>query len=333
MDRRSVEIFDKQSEYILAEAAGCFGVAPSDLQKLGSFESYVYEYVRDGSSYILKLTHSLHRTMAQIEGELEWINFLADNGVPVGRAFPATDGQLPARIDLDDSYFLAYSFGKSSGAHITKDDWNEKLFIKWGRLTGRMHALAKMFSPSDRSRKRFEWHEDESLKVEKYIPADQEIIIEKCNSLKGRLRKLDTDDEAYGLIHSDLHHGNFFINNGDIIPFDFDDCHYNWFAYDLGIPLFYALRSTFVTGDKMAFAEKFMSAFMTGYNEENKLAAEWFKYIPYFMKMREMDLYIIIHAEGAFLENKWCSDYMEGRREKIENDIPVIDLDFSRFAV
>ena len=332
MDKKSVEIFEEQKEYILSEAAGQFGIKPADLEKLGSFESYVYEYVRDGRNYILKLTHSLHRNAEQIEGELEWINFLADNGVPVGRAFPAQSGRPLARIDLEDSYFLAYTFGKSEGAHVTREEWDDELFVKWGRLTGRMHVLAKKFSPSAPSRKRFEWHEDESLRAEKYLPAEQSKVIEKCHVFKSRLRRMDTDRETYGLIHSDLHHGNFFINNGDIIPFDFDDCHYNWFVHDLAIPLFYALRSSFVNGDRKDFARRFMSAFMAGYSDENYLDPKWLEQIPTFLKLREMDLYIIIHAEAAFDEDQWCRNFMKGRREKIENDVPLIDLDFSRFA-
>ena len=52
--------------------------------------SYVYECKRDGKSYILKITHTIHRRPNHILGELEFINFLADGGVtvPPRRAIP-----------------------------------------------------------------------------------------------------------------------------------------------------------------------------------------------------------------------------------------------------
>ena len=332
MDLRSAEIFEKNSEYILAAATRSFGIKPDGLIKLGSFESMVYEFERERKNYILKISHSFHRTAAQIAGELDWINYLADNGVPVGRAFPNLKGEIVTRINMDDSYFLAYTFGKSPGAHITADDWGEDLFVKWGRLTGRLHALTKTYKPSDETCQRFHWHEDESLRIEKHVPAEQKLVIDKCHRLFNQLHKLPVGPDNYGLIHSDLYHGNFFVNNGEIIPFDFDDCHYNWFTHDLAMPIFYALRSSFRDDDQVEFTRRFMRAFMDGYRGENQIAPEWLERIPLLLKLREMDLYIIIHAEKAQNLNQWCRDFMDGRREKIENDIPVIDLDFSEFA-
>ena len=56
---------------------------------------------------------------------------------------------------------------------------------------------------------------------------------------KGWLDSLPKDDDCYGLIHADIHQGNFFVDENDNITiFDFDDCHYHWFAYDLAVPLF-----------------------------------------------------------------------------------------------
>ena len=41
--------------------------------------------------------------------------------------------------------------------------------------------------------------------------------------------------DSYGLIHNDFNDGNFTVDydNGDITVFDFDDCCYFWFMYDL----------------------------------------------------------------------------------------------------
>ena len=91
-------------------------------------------------------------------------------------------------------------------------------------------------------------------------------------------------------------------------------------------------RSSFRDGVQVEFTQKFMRAFMDGYREENQIAPEWLERIPLLLKLREMDLYIIIHAEKAQDLNQWCRDFMDGRRERIENDIPVIDFDFSEFA-
>ncbi|MCP4583080.1 MAG: phosphotransferase [candidate division Zixibacteria bacterium] len=332
MDNKSTKIFEENSGYILKEATRLYGITEADLTKLGSFESYVYEYEKDNQSRILKLTHSHHRSGQLIQGELEWVNYLAENKVSVPAVIPSESGNLVETIDLGDSYFLAYAFEKAEGKLPESSRWDDSLFENWGRVMGRMHALAKSYKPSNNSIKRFHWYEDASLRVENHIPASQPLVIERCNQLKNKLREIPTDMESYGLIHSDIHHGNFFVNNGDITVFDFDDCHYNWFAYDIAIPLFYVLRDSEIDPNDKSFARHFMSRFMAGYKQENAIDPVHLEVIPDFMKLRELDLYIIIHAENAQNLNGWCERYMKNRRYSIENKIPIIDIDFPAFG-
>ena len=47
------------SQEVLVEAARRFGLAADSLKFLGDFENYVYEGQKDGTSYILRLTHSV----------------------------------------------------------------------------------------------------------------------------------------------------------------------------------------------------------------------------------------------------------------------------------
>jgi Ser/Thr protein kinase RdoA (MazF antagonist) len=235
-------------------------------------------------------------------------------------------------IDINKSSFIIYAFEKAPGRFPGKDDLNDELFEKWGRLTGRMHALAKEYRPPASPQRRFEWYEDVSLWVEEFIPPSQGLVIAKIKEHIARLRALAVDADSYGLIHSDLHHSNFFINDGNIIPIDFDDCHYSWYATDIAMPLFYMLREPYVGADNIEFAYHFMDFFMRGYNRENRIDLPWMKRIPDFMKLREMDLYMAIHSAGEGNLDRWCRDFMKNRRNRIENDIPVIDVDFSVYA-
>jgi len=332
MDLKSKQIFDENSDYIMAEVARCYEIAKADLKKLGSFESFVFEYEKNNQKQILKITHNLHRTADQIKGELEWVDFLAENGVSVPPVVRSKNGKLVEQISLDDSYFLVYAFEKAKGGLPKKSLWCDSLFENWGKVMGRMHAMTKKYKPSDKTIKRFHWYEDPTLRIEQYVPVSQPKVIEKCGQLKSKLLALPTGTDAYGLIHSDLHHGNFFVENNEITVFDFDDCHYNWFAFDISIPLFYVLRDAGVDPNDKSFACHFMSCFMAGYRQENNIETSCLEQIPDFLKLREMDLYIIIHAEEAFDLNEWCVRFMEQRRSRIENDVPIIDIDFSVFG-
>ncbi|MBN1211542.1 MAG: phosphotransferase [candidate division Zixibacteria bacterium] len=332
MDKRSEKIFADNTEYILKEAADRYGTAPDELRRLGSFESIVCEFEREGKAYIMKVTHSLHRTPELIQGELEWVNHLADGGVSVSRAVLSGRGRLVEKIEVGDSYFLVYVFEKALGHLAQSDRWNDDLFEKWGAVLGRMHARTRSFTPSREEYRRFLWHEDYTMDIERYIPPSEPKVLEKCRTLKDKLHTLPVAKDYFGLVHCDVHHGNFFVNDGNITVFDFDDCQYHWFAFDIAIPLFYVLRDSRVNPDDTAFADNFMSLFLKGYKKENPVDRFWLERIPLFLKIREMELYFLIVSDRPENLNGWCNRFMEGRRERIEKEIPVIDIDFSRYA-
>jgi len=332
VDLKSEKIFNENNEFILTESAKFYGIKAGDLSKLGSFESFVYSYTRDDKDYILKITHSIHRTVNQVRGELEWIDFLSNNGVAVSAVAPSMNGNLLEILEIDDSFFIIYSFEKARGIAPAYEHWNDQLFQTWGRAVGKMHRLTKEFTPSNPAYKRFEWFEDGSVGLEEHIPPDQKLVVDNYIVLMTRLRSYPNDRDSYGLVHTDLHHGNFYIDDGEITIFDTDDCHYNWFAFDLAIPLFYVMRDSNVDQDDRSFAGNFLRNFMLGYHRENKLNPVWMERIPDFMKLREYDLYTIIHSEKAFTANDWCKRFMDGRQERLEKNTPVIDLDFSEFA-
>lgn len=338
MDQQTEQTFADNEQKVLTDAADRYGIAPGSLKRLGSFESFVFEYSRNGEEYILRVTPGDHRQPSQISGELEWINYLADNGVSVCRALPSVNGSLIEVVALDtidsnpDAFYSVVSFARAPGRLATKDDVSDELFVNWGQTIGRMHALTKKFQPSDPSFTRHMWHEDEDLQADRHLPASQTRVLSKHTELMEYLHSLPTDINAFGLVHEDLHHGNFFVENGNLTVFDFDDCQHHWFAADLAMPLFYVMRSKVFSDRSVEFAYHFFSRLLEGYNRENSLDRFWFQQIPYFLKLRELILYIILYAEKAFELNEWCREFFDGRRERIENDVPVLDMDFSVFG-
>ena len=145
------------------------------------------------------------------------------------------------------------------------------------------------------------------------------------------LETLPKDRDSYGLIHQDAHGGNFFVHEGKITLFDFDDCVYGWFIYDIAMVLFYAAM---FKEDMAAYTATFMRDFLRGYKQENKLDPVWLAELPYFLKLREIDLYAIIHFSFD-LENEddpWIKGYMEGRKQRIDAGLPYIDFDWESLA-
>lgn len=197
-----------------------------------------------------------------------------------------------------------------------------------------MHALTKLYAPSHPDCHRPRWSDDGFFLWADVNPDDcaEPAIVSASQKLIEQVRELPEDDDAFGLIHVDLHHGNFYVHEGRIIAFDFDDSRYDWFAHDLAVPLFYALLDKRLVDGRKDFDRYFMERFMSGYNEEYRVDARWLDSIPLFLKMREFDIYLILSQWDESEYEDWDRRYMAGRRERLLGDVPISDLDFTEFA-
>lgn len=327
LEKRIQEAF---SDQILQVAAKRYGLLASDVRKLGGFESFVFEYEKDNCSYILRISHCTHRTAEQVQGEVHWLNDLAGNGVSVSRAIVSENGRPVEVIHANDGYFTAVSFEKAKGRPPGKADWNVKLFRQMGSMTGKMHALTRRYQPGDERFRRPEWHEDLDDFASKFLDPSEPEIVEKFRAIRQYPLRFSKDKEAYGLIHVDFHRGNFFVKDGRITLFDFDDCQYSWFAEDIAMALFYAISPDCWKEEDVAFAKHFYDSFMDGYSSENTIDRKWLQEIPYFLKQREINVYLALKASvsGDDEFQGWSKAFMKDRRYKIENDVPYVELAF-----
>ena len=53
------------------------------------------------------------------------------------------------------------------------------------------------------------------------------------------------------------------------------------------------------------------------------------------MKLREIDLYAVIHRSFDVdnIDHPWVAMFMENRKQRIEDGVPFIDFDFSTFSI
>jgi Ser/Thr protein kinase RdoA (MazF antagonist) len=326
-------IKERYSDQILQQAMQSFNIEDGHIHLLDGFESFIYEFDRQEASFILRIGHSLRRSENLIRGEVDWINYLYQGGASVAKAILAVNGELVAPVeDGHSGHFLATAFEKADGKPPGNDQWGEALYERYGRLLGRMHALAKTYVPKDLAWKRPEWDDPEMLDIESWLPDSESLVLGKYRILKAHLDSLPRSRESYGLIHQDAHGGNLFVDDGGKITlFDFDDCTYSWFINDIAIVLFYIVMGV---EDQAAFTKNFMTHFLSGYRAENQLDEEWLGEIPSFLKLREIDLYAVIHRSFDIenIDHPWVEMFMKDRKTRIENDVPFIDFDFETYS-
>ncbi len=326
-------IRERYGDSILKEAMERYGIHKNQIQLLDGFESFIYDFEKGEKNYILRIAHSIRRSETLIQAEIDWINYLAHGGASVARAIPSESGKLVESIDDGmDGKFLATAFIKAEGRPPREAGWSPKLYETYGRLLGKLHALSKHYKPGKQEWKRLHWNDTEMLDVVRFIPDSEPLVVENFRYLMNHFSKLPQDKASYGLIHQDAHSGNMFVDKtGTITLFDFDDSAYSWYINDIAIVLFYIVMGQ---EDSVKFTSEFMNCFLRGYRQENSIEAGWFKEIPYFLKLREIDLYAVIHRSFDVnnLDDPWCAGYMKGRKLKIENNVPYIDFDFELLA-
>ena len=307
-----------------------FGTSSKELTILDGFESFIYEYERDGHGYILRVSHSNRRSPDLIRGEVDWINYLAKGGARVAQAIESQDGNLVEPIDDGHGeQFLATAFVKAQGDHLSHKNWTDEFNQHYGETLGRIHHLSKSYTPSNPAWKRVHWDDRRYINLDEWSKTAELFMIEQARAIMGRLQAAPKDD-SYHMIHSDAHGGNFFVDDqGQITLFDFDDCAFGPAIYDISMVIFYSPAH-----GKPELAESFTKHFLIGYARENQIDPSWLEYIPYFLKLREIDLYALIERDIDWRTEGEDYDvyFMTGRLERMKENLPTIDFDFTSLA-
>ncbi|MDD9268153.1 phosphotransferase enzyme family protein [Paenibacillus sp. GCM10023248] len=337
MEHEVEKLFQKA---VLEQAAAAFGLDPhAPMQLLGDFENYVYAAAKDGVPVIVRLTHSSHRSEAQVRAELDWIHELVRQGISVPACYRSINGAPTEKIAVKDSYFTVIVMEQAAGHlpdYANEAEWNAALFQEWGRVTGRMHRVTSSYAVPSGSPMRPHWHEDDLLvHASDYVSIGNRIVLQRLEALQRQLAGLPQRNDAYGLIHTDIHSRNFFVENGRITVFDFDDCTYHWFVQDIAIPLYYAVSwSVPVHAGRDSFGNAFLQAFWQGYRAEYVLDPAWLRHVPLFLKLRDMVLYLVLQKKTEpDQRSERIRTWLAEIEDRIVRDIPIVRIDFKALDV
>ena len=322
------------SNAIIDEALNRFGRSVTDKKKLGDFENYVYEVKQGEEVWILRLTHSSHRTFEEIEAEVDWVNELHRGGVNVSRAHSSSNGKKVERIIVENGSFFACLFEKAPGFGVKPDDptFGPQLYETWGREVGKMHRISMHDHPRGR---RPRWDESDLLRFTHYLTSKEDSsLIKEGEKLVEEIKSFHETGETFGLIHSDVHHGNFFYDGKEIHLFDFDDSMYHYYVSDIAIPVYYAVWRKCGNEAKeirAQFATEFLFWFLKGYREETNISNEWLRTLPLFLRLRDYELYTVFHKKfNRSTMDEEVRGYLQKIRERLIRSELIADITFDR---
>ena len=321
---------------LLADISELYGVSPDALHPAtGGHFSHVFEYSAHGQACILRITPpNTDVDRHAMQAILEWLAFLAEQGGPVVRPLRSLSGSLIEAVAFAEQTYLAVAFEKAPGVlaeGMSPGEWSDELIQALGCTVGHCHRLAQQYFPARPELKRPQWDSGTSCfnPKEALVDADR-LILEKRTQVLNHIQALPKEVESYGLAHLDLHFGNFFVDipHQKIVLFDFDDCAYGWYIMDLAMLLFDVLV-VYDGADRREFGERFLLNLLRGYITQVQVSSFWISQLPHFLKLLEIGLYAMLYREyDTSTADWWVSRFMPGRRERIEQDLPYVELDF-----
>lgn len=299
------------------------GTDPSKTNSLGGFDNSVYEVHINNHPYVLKFYRAENREKSLIQGELDWIIHLGKKGVAVARPFTFNKMSLIQQIQGEGGKFYYVLFEKVSGEFINIENPDHTLVENWGEVMGKIHRLAKSYSPPPKGRI-MKWYENNIVTAPPELAPD--TVLRKWEDALQKLKGCPPSTEKYGIIHNDLHHQNLYFRQGKPLIFDFGDCEYGWFAYDIGISLYHGIQAVRDNvGNPFDYANQFLNVFLRGYLRENPSYEFCKKEIEFFLDFRRMYSYLYLLKNIPRDQiNESLQRVLQGMEREIKEGISII---------
>ncbi len=336
-ERERREMTEEWLNRALVSAADLYDYQVEHLESLsGGYENRMYGFKTATRKIVIRITPPEHKSVKEVEAELDWINYLKHNGASVVEAIESKNGRLVEVVETDHGKIPVVSFRWADGRLVSREDFSGSLFRTWGQAVGKMHALTKNYQ--SKSQNRIQWYEDEYLSRD-LIPADQRVVLERFDNLMEYFKELPQERNSFGLIHQDVHHANLFYDGEKLTVLDFDDCLYGFFVFDIANALGFSIWEKPEDMSNQEFADYYLEHFMKGYEEENRLDEDWFEHLPNALKIFEFIHYNAFNrdydlsGQGSFDDIPTrIQGILKRYRHSIEESLPYIENTFNPYA-
>jgi Ser/Thr protein kinase RdoA (MazF antagonist) len=207
----------------------------------------------DGARYVLRVSQPDYRTDAELRSEAQWLTALhrdTDLGVPEPVA--NTTGEFLTTVSTP---------GIPEPRQCMLFRWVEGRFMRKGlrpvhlgrvgAFMAHLHDHATAWPlPDGFTRPRADarlwvgaWLQPGQVDPDKDFirPHERHLLDQGAQQIHAQIAALGEQPDRFGLIHTDLHHGNYLFHRGEVRAIDFDDTGFEPYVYDFAVTL-WALR-------------------------------------------------------------------------------------------
>lgn len=313
---------------IIQQLSELYEVPPDHIK---THNEIFYPFHKDGVDLVARVLSA--PDLKQHRVEALWVNFVAERGGPTVPIVPAPSGALVETLDVNGTKRFVVAFERAPGAPPTPEEWNPRLIGKLGTAIGKLHVLTRQFHQQHPECRRLDWHDCDIYDWDTWLPKEHEAIRSRCAALEAEIRSLPIGAETYGLIHGDIHQWNMHLHGDMLHFFDTDECECNYLVHDLAVAIYFGVEASFHGASVNAYAERFVGELLEGYACHQMLEPEWIERLPLFIKWRQVMSLVDAHLEWDMDRISDDERILLNRyRSSIENDLPVVHVDFTRFS-
>ncbi len=249
-----------------------YPVKEYSLKFLGHSDNLTFRVEEAGGTvYLLRLHEPVtayYRGMRQlpeaISSELAWMEALLQHSdVTIQQPVHAVTGELVIRVEVEKGMWVPCTlFTWLEGEHFSPAaPGAEDFFEQMGRLVARMHVFSSQWAaPAGLVRPVYDHEHFRRIFARLLRGVDHGVFSEDIyrilratgQEILDEIDRVSDGPEYWGMIHADLHLGNFLLQGENIIPIDFSFCGFGHYLYDLSICLTGglkpALRPAFLNG-------------------------------------------------------------------------------------
>ena len=288
---------------MIEQAVKLFSLQDYDCHEIEGHEggrNRIFICSKDGEKrFVLRSSTTGDRTEKDFLAETEFVHYLAQNGAPVADVIPSVNGKLVEVLEDATPVFISL-FEYAKGMLLCDNGYRyregvplEEYFFNIGKTLGKIHALAKRYEPATDWRRPDYFDKYNMEYINKLIPDTPAVYSDLKNAISARLenfRALPTDTQSYGLIHFDFSDGNYHIDmsTGDITVFDFDNCIYCWYMFDLANLYLHGegwARNISNPKERQAYMQHYFDTILEGYKTETTIDNTLLNQLPLFIDM------------------------------------------------
>jgi len=249
--------------------------------------NFVFFFKQANQKYILRFNHASERQEAQIQAELDYVNYLADAGLRVAKPVRSAAGNFVETVATAQGIFFAVVFEGLAGEQPEFEALTPAHFTAWGKALGELHTAAQAYLTPGRPT----W-QDHLTATANLLPAEEQAAQQTLASIREQLAQLAINEQNFGLIHYDFELDNLVWHEEAPGMIDFDDSAWYWFAADIA----FALRDLFNdSAAQVDLQHPTFLHFMAGYQAARPIAASELALIPLFLRLHNLVLFAKLH--------------------------------------